>query len=117
MLPSTWSRDAFKSGRKKNAPRKKPDHVRAKPQPQRHSFIVGRKSGPDRALEMFVDEVGPEESVSAHAGQNVPGRSHQQKNTDTRNQMQVTPPLPRSRGGDKQKENCCWKNDADQPAG
>ena len=88
----------------------------AQPQPQRHGIVIRWKPRAHGALEMFVDEVGPEESIRSQAGQDVPGSGDGQENHGTGKEAQLAPAAPAPRGGDEQADDHYRKHYADQPA-
>src|ERR1700685_2307349 len=79
---------------KKNTPRRKPDEMREPPDAQRHGIVVRRIASAERALEMLVDNVGPEKSWGTMLGEQMPGQRDGQKNQNAGENSKLAPANP-----------------------
>ena len=112
--PGFWPGKLAQGVGDEKAPGKEPDQVQGPPQQQRYGFIVRRIAGAEGALEVLVDEVGPEESGRAVFRDPVPGHGDDQEDQGAGEDSQFAPASPAAGEDDEEKDDAEREEHADQ---
>src|SRR5882762_451834 len=75
-----------------------------------------RKPRPQSAVQMLVDEEGPEKTRRAQSGQNVPGRGERQEKRGARKRAKLPPAMPSRRHGNERDNGARGEKQSNQCA-
>ena len=103
--------------RQEDGPWRKPYEVDGPPEAEGNGIVVGRVARAEGALEVFVDDVRPEEAFAAVFGDQVPGQRDGEEDEEAGENFEVAPAGPVASGDDEKDDDTDGEDEADEAEG